>query len=264
MSTLTLTPTRPQAEAEPSLRSQVTPAEWHTRVVLAAAYRALALGGVNDFTYNHLSARIPDSGHVLVKGEHQQFDEVTASSLLTYDLDGKHVRGEGNISRAGLVIHLGVLRGRPDLNAVFHTHTPANMAISAQRFGLLNLTQHAVRFHDRIAYHPFGGFEFDMDGRNVLLESLGDRYLMIMRNHGVLVGGRNIAEAYVKHYFLEISCRAQVAALSAGLDNVDLIPDDVAEHAARQIERKPPHDESHRDWQAVLRQLERDAPDYRR
>lgn len=244
-------------------RSDISEAEWKIRLALAAAYRGMTLLGVNDFTYNHLSARVPDAPRqVLVKPEHQIFGEVTASSLLKYDLDGTKLSGKGQVSTAGLVIHLGILQGRPELNAVFHTHTPANMAVSAQRFGLLNLTQHAVRFHNRIAYHTFGGFEFDISGRQALLNSLSDKLLMIMRNHGALVAGHTIAEAYIKHYFLEMSCRAQVAALSAGISELDQIPDEIAEHAAAQIGRRPVPDETHRDWQALLREVARHHPDY--
>lgn len=246
-----------------TLRNRVSDAEWQARVALAAAYRAMALAGITDFTYNHLSARIPDTPRqVLIKAEHQFFEEVTASSLLKYDIDGEKLSGEGNVSRGGLVIHLGVLAGRPDLNAVFHTHTPANIAVSAQRFGLLPISQHAVRFYGRIGYHEFKGFEFDEDGRAALLESIEGKRIAIMRNHGVLVCGRNVAEAYVQHHFIETSCRAQVQALTAGLDNVVLIPEDIALHAAQQIERKPPADENHRDWRALLRHVESLAPGY--
>ncbi|CAN5779143.1 class II aldolase/adducin family protein [soil metagenome] len=251
-------------EVRGGVRDHVSAAEWNTRVQLAASYRALALLGVADFTYNHLSARVPDApDHVLVKAEDQLFDEITASSLLKYDLDGNKVLGEGSLSRGGLVIHLGILQGRPDLNAVFHTHTPANMAVSAQKCGLLSITQHSVRFHNRIRYHDFGGFEFDFEGRKALLDSLGDQYAMIMRSHGVLVAGRTIPEAYVKHHFLEMSCRAQVGALTGGLDNVDIIAEDVAEHAAQQADRRPPPDQNHRDWKALIRQVDTHASSYR-
>ncbi len=247
-----------------SLKDQVGEAEWQTRVNLAAAYRGLALAGVNDHTYNHLAARLPDApGHALIKPEQQQFQEVTASSLLKYTLEGEKLLGEGNVSRGGLVIHLGVLKGRPDLQATFHTHTPANIAVSAQRFGLLNISQHAVRFHGRIGYHEFHGFEFDEAGRDALIASLGKGRISILRNHGVLVCGRTIAEAYIHHHFLETSCRAQVQALSAGIDNLLQIPDDIAEHAAAQIERKPAITEQHHDWKALLRQVDADAAGYR-
>lgn len=238
--------------------------EWQTRVHLAAAYRGLALAGVNDHTYNHLAARLWDAPQqVLIKPEHQQFHEVTASSLLKYTLDGEKLSGEGNVSRGGLVIHLGVLKGRPDLQATFHTHTPANIAVSAQRFGLLNLNQHAVRFHRRIGYHDFKGFEFDEAGRQGLLTALGTGRIAILRNHGVLVGGRTIAEAYIHHHFLETACRAQIQALGAGLDNLLQIPDDIAEHSAQQIERKPAITEQHHDWHALLRQVDAASSGYR-
>ena len=239
--------------ADPAARSG---AAWETRVKLAACYRLMAHFGVADLTYNHLSARHPERlDAFFIKGEHQLFEEVTASSLLLYDLDGKRLEDAGDqVSRGGLVIHAGVLAVRPDVNAVFHTHTVANMAVASQRRGLLPLTQHAMSFYGRIAYHDFGGFEFDVAGRTRLAADLGEHFVALLRNHGALVCGRCIPEAFVLHHFLEMACRAQVAALSGGADDL-VVPDhDVAEHGARQFNASiGPRDEHFRDWPALMR-----------
>jgi ribulose-5-phosphate 4-epimerase/fuculose-1-phosphate aldolase len=254
-------PFEPNAETRPSGISQ---AEWRTRVELAASYRALALAGITDLTYNHLSARVPGQpDQFLIKSEHLFFNEVTASSLLRYDLAGTKLSGEGKVSRGGLVIHGGLMASRPDLAAVFHTHTPANMAVSVQKWGLLPLTQHSVRFFNRVGYYDFKGFEFHIDTRDAMRHAIGDKLILVLRNHGVLIGGRTIPEAFLKHHFFEASCRAQVAALSAGLDNLMLIDDDAAEAAASEHEALGYPDIHQRDWQATLRLLDDQAPSYR-
>jgi ribulose-5-phosphate 4-epimerase/fuculose-1-phosphate aldolase len=234
------------------------PEERKAREQLAACYRQFALAGLTDLTYNHLSARIPGQPDCyLVKSEHEFFDEVTASSLLKYHLDGRKLSGEGSVSRGGLVIHGGVLEARPDLMAVFHTHTPANMAVSAQKCGLLPLTQHAIRFVEEIGYHESHGFEFDAEGRAALTRDLAGNYILMLSNHGALVCGRTIPEAYIKTHFLEMACRAQIGAMAGGYDNLIIPSNEVAVFGARQITGKPAADENHRDWKASVRQLER-------
>lgn len=248
------------------VRASVSPAEWEARVKLAATYRLMAHFGITDLTYNHLSARVPDHpDRYLIKGQHQLFEEVTASSLLTYDLRGEKVVDTGDyVSLGGLVIHGGVMEARPDLMAVFHTHTPANMGVSVQKFGLLPLTQHAVRFFNRVSYHDFTGFELDLEQRKRLVDALDDKLILIMRNHGVLVCGRSIPEAFVLHHFFETACRAQIAALTAGggIDNLVLTPDDVAEYAAKQMESLGEREEDQHDWPALMRLVQRLDPSF--
>jgi ribulose-5-phosphate 4-epimerase/fuculose-1-phosphate aldolase len=199
-----------------SLRTQVSAEEWRVRVALAASYRLLAEAGVSDLTYNHVSARVPgEPDNYLIKSEDELFDEVTASSLVKYNLRGdKLSNNPGHVSRGGLVIHAGVLEARPDLGAVFHTHTSANIAVGAQKFGLLPLSQHS---YNRVGYHDFKGFEFDIEGRARLVADLGaNNKILTVRNHGVLVVGETVGETHVEHVLFETACRAQVASLSAG------------------------------------------------
>jgi ribulose-5-phosphate 4-epimerase/fuculose-1-phosphate aldolase len=256
----------PPESAPAGVRSTVSAAEWEARVKLAACYRLMAHAGVTDLTYNHLSARVPDRpDRYLIKGEHQFFDEVTASSLLTYDFAGnKLTSSDDSVSLGGLVIHGGVMEARPDVMAVFHTHTPANMGVSAQRCGLLPITQHAVRFHNRIGYHEFGGFEFDVSGRERLVRDLEGKLMLVLRNHGVLACGRSIPEAYVNHHFFEMACRAQVAALAAGGVDALFVPnEEQSEAAAIQAGKTGHRDERHRDWAALVRLADRLDPAYK-
>jgi ribulose-5-phosphate 4-epimerase/fuculose-1-phosphate aldolase len=168
------------------------------------------------------------------------------------------------VSRGGLVIHGGIMEARPDIMAVFHTHTAANIGVSAQRCGLLPISQHAVRFFNRIGYHDFEGFEFDLAGRTRLVHDLEGKLMLVLRNHGVLACGRSIPEAYINHHF-ELACQGQIAALTAGGPEALLIPDDdLAERAAVQAAKSGHRDEHHRDWAALLRLADRLDPSYRR
>lgn len=233
---------------------QVTAEERRARVELAAAYRLLAHFGVSDLTYNHLSARVPgEPGQLLIKPRTMMFEEVTASGLEKFGFEDPQLRGGAK------VIHAGVLATRPDVQAVFHTHTPANMGVASQEQGLLMVNQHAVSFYRRIAYHTFGGFEFDPAMRAPLLASLGDKRVALLRNHGALVCGRSIAEAFVLHHFLEMACKGQIAALAGGA-RVTLIAEEICEVGARQFEAADPVS---KDWDACLRLAERLDPAYR-
>lgn len=248
----------PVSHSSPSTRPSnlIDPREWQARVALAASYRLMAAAGVNDLTYNHLSARVPgEPEHYLIKGERQLFEQVTASSLIKYDLDGNKLSdSDDSVSRGGQVIHAGVFRARPDIHAVFHTHTTANVAVSTQKVGLLPLNQHALRVYSRTGYHSFNGFEFDVESRGALIGSLADKYFLVMRNHGVLICGRTIPEAYVEHHNFEFACRAQIAALTAGgVDQLEVPSDEVVARTTAQVERYLTQiDENGRDWGALL------------
>jgi ribulose-5-phosphate 4-epimerase/fuculose-1-phosphate aldolase len=249
-----------------SVRDQVSEAEWETRVELAACYRLMAASGVFDLTYNHLSARLPDRPeHYLIKGERQLFQQVTASSLVKYDFAGnKLIDTPHSVSRGGLVIHAGVLEARPDLAAVFHTHTAANIAVSCHKVGLLPISQHALRFYGTIGYHDFNGFEFDLEGRTRLNRDLAGRSVMLMRNHGALVCGRTIPEAYVDHHFLEVACQAQIGALAAGgVDQIVIPSESVATHSAEQSRAMGPVTKDSRDWGALIELADSLDPSYR-
>ena len=144
---------------------------------------------------------------------------------------------------------------------VLHTHTAAGMAVAAQKGGLLPISQHAMRFHDRISYHDYEGIALDLDERERLVADLGDTYAMILRNHGLLTCGRSVAEAFTIMFYLQKACEAQIAAMSSGAE-LAMVPPDVAEHAAQQFERGGEKSAS-RPWQALLRTLDREDTGYR-
>ena len=218
---------------------------------------------MSDLTYNHLSARVPgEPDHLIIKPPTMMFDEVTASELLKFDFDGSPKReGIPALRGGGYVIHAGILKARPDLNAVFHTHTPANMGVSAQKHGLLPINQHAMRFYNQIVYHDFRGFEFDLAMRDPLIDDLGDSYVALLRNHGALVCADSIPEAFVVHHFLEMACKGQIAALAGGAEIV--LPDEAAcKYAADQIQGRD-SDRAAKDWGACLRLADRLDPGFR-
>ncbi len=252
------TPVNPSA-----VRERVSREEWDLRIELAACYRLLAHYGANDLALNHLSARVPgEPQHLLIKPPNMMFEEVTASSLLKFDFDGHPQQDSPRLRGGGLVIHAGVLGARPDLHAVFHTHTPANMGVSSQKHGLLMINQHAATFYGRIAYHTFGGFEFDMAQRAPLLESLGSQSIMLLRNHGVLVCGESVADAFFEHHYMEMACKGQINARAGG-SAVTLIDEEVCRHALIQAQSPDRLANRARSWAACIRQADRLDPSYR-
>ena len=241
----------------------MTAAERACRLDLADAYRLMDYFGVRDLTYNHLSARVreePDA--ILVKPSDFMFGEVTASSLLKFDLNGASLTGgTKSLSGGALVIHAGLARIRPNVNAVFHTHTPANMAVAAQRRGLLPITQQALLFYDRIAYHEFEGFEFEAGMEQRLNAALGRHKIAILHNHGVLIAADSVAEAFVMHHFFEIAAQAQIGALSGNSEL--LIPsEDICRKAAETMDLIEATKNGGKNWPACLRLADRLFPDY--
>lgn len=237
-------------------------AERNTRAELAACYRMVAHFGVEDLTYNHISARVPGEDALLVKPLDYLFREVTASSLLKFGLDGRALAGtDRDAPNAIRVLHTEVMLARPEVQCVVHTHSVANVAVSVHPDGLLPLSQHAYTLHDKVAIHAFGGYEFDIAMVEPLLRDLGTRPVALLRNHGVLVAERSIAEAFVTHHFLEMACRIQVAALSAGVRPV--LPDAaIVAHGARQVQAFQDATRGNKDWPACLRLARNLYPDF--
>ena len=248
-----------------SVREQVSSEEWNVRVDLACAYRLIAHYYVSDLTYNHLSARVPgQGGQILIKPNDIMFEEVTASNLLKYDYDGHPLTtGAPQLRGGGLIIHAGLLEERPDINVVFHTHTEASMGVSSQKWGLLTINQHAMRFHNRVAYHQFKGFEFNLFMRDPLLKDLEGFRVALLQNHGSLILGETVPEAFVTHHFLEFACRGQIAALSAGYENLNFPDEAACEYAASQVTSEGENLAGGKDWPACLRMAERLYPEYR-
>jgi ribulose-5-phosphate 4-epimerase/fuculose-1-phosphate aldolase len=252
--------------------SNIDPGEWEARVSLAACYRLVALYGMDDIVYTHISARVPASNengsddHFLINPFGTMFEEITASSLVRIDRDGKVVSPQGarvneRVNEAGFTIHSAVHAARPDIGCVIHTHTRAGMAVSALEGGLLPLCQKSMLFHDRLAYHDYRGVAFDLAERESLVGDLGRHKAMMLRNHGLLTCGVDCAEAFSLMYQLELACRVQLDVLASNQKH--RLPDDaIAEKAAHQLESYP-IPPSVLEWPALLRKLDRLDRSYR-
>jgi ribulose-5-phosphate 4-epimerase/fuculose-1-phosphate aldolase len=219
----------------PSLESKVTDEEWAIRVDLAAAYRMVAHYGWDDLIFTHLSARIPgDEHHFLLNPYNLMFEEVTASSLVKVDIQGNPVEPTPFITNpAGFIIHSAIHMARDDAHAVMHLHTPQGQAVAAHEDGLLPLTQTAMLIRGAVAFHDYEGVAVDVDERERRVADLGTKNAMILRNHGTLSVGKNVGECFIRLYYLERACQAQVMALSAG-DAVNHPPQGSPEVTAQQ------------------------------
>jgi ribulose-5-phosphate 4-epimerase/fuculose-1-phosphate aldolase len=219
----------------PSLEGRVSDEEWAIRVDLAAAYRMVAYYGWDDLIFTHLSARIPGDEHqFLLNPYNLMFEEVTASSLVKVDVQGSPVEPTPFITNpAGFTIHSAIHMAREDAQAVMHLHTPHGQAVSAHAEGLLPLTQTAMAVRGDLAFHDYEGIAVDLSERERLVADLGDKKAMILRNHGTLAVGKNVGECFVRLYFLERACQAQIMALSAG-DDVNNPPQGAPELTAQQ------------------------------
>src|ERR1700733_2614170 len=235
---------------------------------LAALYRLVAHHRWTDFIYTHLSARLPGpEHHFLINKYGVNFQHMRASDLVKIDVDGnivEHDRGlsSRDVNAAGFCIHSAVHMARHDLMCVAPTHPAAGIAVSAQKDGLLPLSQHACKFYNRIAYHGYEGIALDLDERERLVNDLGQHKAMILRNHGLLVGGTSIPEAFLNIYMLERACAAQVDALSGGREII-LPPPEVCAHTAEQFRRQENDQHYAMVWNAALRLIEDGKPDYR-
>ena len=202
-----------------SIRGEVSAEEWQARVDLAACYRLVDRYGMTDMIYNHITARVPGpEHHLLINLYGLTYKEITASSLVKIDLDGEIVwkpETDYGINKSGYVIHGCIHRARKDVACVLHTHTPAGMAVSAMKCGLLPLTQTSIRFVGHLGYHDYEGPATDLDERARLVRDLGPHDAMILRSHGLLTCGATIQQAFNTMYQLEMSCRAQVDAMAA-------------------------------------------------
>lgn len=234
--------------------------EWQVRCDLAALYRLAARYGMSDIIYTHISARVPGTTDAfLINPFGMLFEHMTASALVRIDRTGAivdpHAPPGTRVNPAGFNIHSAVHMARHDLHCVIHSHTVAGMAVSALAGnGLLPLTQHAMMFHERIAFHDYESFASEEEERARIAADLGDRDVMILRNHGMLVAGRSIGEAFHSAYHLERACQAQLQAQASGV-RLNLPPAGIARKTADRMRRIPP---AHYDlfWQSCLALLE--------
>lgn len=231
-------------------------AEWRVRLDLAAAYRLCALNGWDDLIYTHVSAAVPGSpGHFLINPFGLRFDEVTATSLVKIDLQGNIVGDpRQRINVSGFAIHGAVHAARPDAACVMHLHNPNAVAVGMQQDGLLPLSQHALRFYGQLAYHDYEGLALSPPQQSRLIERLGDRPAMLLRNHGSLVLGRSVAEAFVLMDTLDRACLFQLKAQAAQVP-LRPIADEVCRRTYDELTAGGAV-EGELEWPALLRRLD--------
>ncbi len=247
----------------PSIRDSVSADEWEVRVDLAACYRLCFELGITDRINTHISARVPGSdGDFLLNPLGLLFDEISASNLVKIDREGRKVDNSPyEVNAAGYIIHSAVLDAREDVNCVLHHHTLASIAVSALEEGLLPLSQHSMQFYNRIGYHGYEGFALDRDERSRLAANMGSYPAMFLRNHGILVAGATVGEAYIAMDDLEKACKAQLMAQATGKP-LSLPPKEVCEHAASMYERPERGPRQALEWETMKRSLDRAGVPY--
>lgn len=222
---------------------------------LCLAYRILAHLGMDDLTYTHLSVRIPGTTSFLIQPFGLLFEEVTPESLIQLSSDGKtQYKKDQVFNHTGYVIHGSIYQARPDVNAIFHLHTEDGVAVSALEKGLLQISQFALHFYNRIGYHDYGSLALAFHGQgDQVAKDLQHHKALMLRNHGTLTCGSTLHEAMLYAYFLEKACRVQIKCLSTGQPYI--IPsDEICEKAAQDLREFEP-DFGFRDWQAWKRKL---------
>jgi len=235
-------------------------------VDLAALYRLCARAGMSDLIYTHITARVPgEEEHFLINKFGVLFENMRASDLVKIDHAGAIVEtdrpdGTPRVNVAGFNIHSAVHMGRPDLHYVIHSHTPAGMAVSAQQDGLLPISQHAMMFYEVIGHHDYESFASRLDERDRIREDLGGFKVMLLRNHGVLVAGESVGEAYFLAHHLERACQAQIMAQSGG-SKLTIPPEDVARHTQQRIAQMPPESIAF-FWDSCLAMIADEKPAY--
>lgn len=243
------------------------PEVWQARCDLAALYRLMAHFRMTDLIDTHISARVPGQpDRFLINRYGVLFHEMRATDLIEIDGEGRVLRPSGEAARdrvnvAGFVIHSAIHAARPDLHWVIHTHTTASGAVSAQSEGLLPISQHALKFYRRLAYHDYEGIALETQERARLVRDLGPHKAMLLRNHGALAAGETVAEAFYTIYFLERACALQIAALSGGAP-LRRPSEAVCEKTARQFESAGERDAMALGWRSALRLLDDQRRDY--
>ncbi len=247
-----------------TVREQVSAEEWQTRVDLAAAYRLVALYGWDDLVFTHISARVPGpEHHFLLNPYGMMFDEVKASDLVKIDLNGNIVlKSDYIINPAGFTIHGAIHAAREDALCVLHVHTDYGIAVSAQKQGLLPISQQSLFPLDSLAYHDYEGLALRDDEKPRLIQDLGNKKNMILRNHGLLTIGRSPAEAFLSVFILQRACKIQILAQSGGAELLQ-VPERILERTAGELRVVTAGEGAELAWPGLLRKLDRLDPSYR-
>jgi ribulose-5-phosphate 4-epimerase/fuculose-1-phosphate aldolase len=248
----------------PAVKAGVSTEEWEARVNLAAAYRLVALYGWDDLVFTHISARVPGSEHhFLINPYGMMFEEITASSLIKVDLDGRKVMDSPfEINPAGFTIHSCIHRAREDALCVLHVHSMNGVAVSAQKQGLLPISQQSLFVLSTLGYHDYEGVALNPEEQPRLVHDLGDKHCLMLRNHGLLTVGPSPADAFLLMYTFESACMIQVRAQSGGQELIRIPQTIVAgiQAAAKQVTRGLGAGLA---WPGLLRKLDRANPGFR-
>ena len=252
------------AGASAARKTRRSRAESRARRELAACYRMFYRRGMDDLIYTHLSVRIPDRrDRYLFIGFGRLFDDVTASSLMTVNIEGNNVgKTPGEVNPAGWVVHRTILEAVPEAESVMHLHTVPGVAVSAQKGGLKPINQFAITHAGRIAYHDYDGPGLRPAEQKTLIRDLGGKRMMFLRNHGTLTWGRSIAEAFTLMHYLERTCEVQIAAQAGG--PLALPPKAVIERTAAIGQGTGDVEWARIGFEALLRRLDREDRSYRR
>lgn len=248
----------------PSMKDQVSADEWQLRCDLAACYRLVALYGWTDLIFTHISARVPGPGHqFLINPYGMMFDEITASSLIKVDQDGNKLSESAlPVNRAGFVIHSAIHAAREDAQCVIHTHTRAGVAVSAQRDGVLPISQQSTFVLASLAYHDYEGVALHDAEKPRLQQDLGPANFLMLRNHGLLTVGASIPDAFLAMYIFESACQIQLAA-QAGGGELRMIAPEILGGTAESMKVQTSGLGGAFAWPALLRKLERVDGSYR-
>ncbi|HIV71279.1 MAG TPA: class II aldolase/adducin family protein [Candidatus Aquabacterium excrementipullorum] len=248
----------------PSLKDKVSPEEWQLRTDLAACYRLVALYGWSDLVFTHISARIPGpEHHFLINPYGLMFDEITASSLVKVDQDcNKLSDSPFPVNPAGFTIHSAVHAVREDAGCVLHTHTRAGVGVSAQKGGILPISQQSTFVLASLAYHEYEGVAFREDEKPRLQADLGDNNFLMLRNHGLLTVGRTVADAFLAMYIFESTCQIQLAAQSGGVELTQVHPQ-IVQGVGHAMKVQTGGMGGAFVWPSLIRKVERQAPDYK-
>lgn len=246
----------------PCIKHLVSEDEWNMRIDLAAAYRLVALFGWDDLIFTHLTAKVPGTDHFLINPYGMTFDEITASSLVKIDGDGKKVMdSQFDINPAGFTIHSCIHQARSDAHCVIHVHSINGIAVSAQRKGLLPISQQAFIVLESLAYHAYEGIALNEEEKPRLVRDLAEKRYLMLRNHGLLTVGESVAEAFVAMHKFESACMVQVRAQSGG-DELIHIPPEILAMAGEQIKKVRNGKGAALVWPGLLRRLDRINPGY--
>jgi ribulose-5-phosphate 4-epimerase/fuculose-1-phosphate aldolase len=235
------------------------------RIDLAAAYRLAYMHGLSEGICNHLTLTVPgDPEKFLLISHGTHWSQVTASNLLLVSLDGEILEGEGVVEDTAFYIHAPIHRKRPDLKCIMHTHQTQALALAMVEGGEIEpINQNALRYYNRVAYdNDYNGLAFDASEGGRLAAAMGDKNILMMGNHGILVGATSVARAYDDLYYFERTAAAQILAMSTGRP-LKRIPKEICEHTSRQMMSDNMHRFANDHFTALKRVLDREQPDYR-